>query len=573
MTSPPPPYRLLVLLLFVACSTLQAQDLSKIGKAKPFTYTGSLSSRFVFYNASGIPNRRDPFGYVVGGNINIGIYELYFPFSFSYSNQGTVYGQPFNQFGVSPTYKWATLHLGYRNISYSSLTLAGHQMLGAGVELNPGKLRVGFMYGRLRRAVQFRPPPDSLSLDTLLQTQPLIPIGEDPVYQRTGWGAKVGYGDDKGFIDLILFKAKDAPSSIDDDSIKQIFRPAQNAVMGINARRTFFNKLNIFFEGAISAITRDGELDDEGGAGDSVSISKVFKPFIPINSTTYYYRAIKAGLGYSHNIFNVQADYQRIDPDYNSMGAYFFNNDIESINITPSVYLFKNKTIVTSGFSFQRDNLNNKKQVTTKRTIPRINVSINPSYKYGIDLGYQDMRTSQASGILELPDSLRMNMSNPGYTAGLRYNIADSLRTHSFMIMGNQFSLKDRNELTQPFSEYTATILNFNYNFYMIKKSLGLTASVTANKLESFSGTVLSTGFSVAGNKGFNDNKIALTATWSANFSELANSHSSNLGVSYAPGKLSLSAQLNYLIAEQGETTFNEFTGFIEARYNLTQKK
>jgi len=90
---------------------MQAQDLSQIGKSKPFTYTGSLSSRMVFYNASGIPNRRDPFGYVVGGNINIGIYELYFPFSFSYSNQGTVYGRPFYQIGVSPTYKWAALHL------------------------------------------------------------------------------------------------------------------------------------------------------------------------------------------------------------------------------------------------------------------------------------------------------------------------------------------------------------------------------------------------------------------------------------------------------------------------------
>src|SRR5690606_3983973 len=426
-----------------------------IGKTKPFSISGGVSSRLVFYNASGIPERRDPFGYVFSGNVNIGIYELYLPFSFSYSNQGTSYGQPFNQFGVSPTYKWATLHLGYRNVSHSSFTLAGHQMLGVGFDLNPGKLRLGFMYGRLRRAVQFIPPPDSLSLDTLLQTQP-IPLADDPVYKRSGWSAKVGYGDNNNFIDLILFKATDDPASISDDSVKQIVRPAANAVVGINGRKMFFNKLSVYFEGALSAYTRDRDVGDEESTSDSISYSKLFKPFIPINGTTYYYRALKSGLNYSHAKFNVQAEYQRIDADYQSMGAYFFNNDIESFSVTPALYLLQNKVIATMGFVHQRDNLNGKKYATTRRTIPRINLSINPSYRYGFDIGYQDMKTSQTTGVVELTDSTRMRMSNPGITVGGRYNIMDSVRTHTFMVMLNRFQLRDRNLTTQPFSQYTA---------------------------------------------------------------------------------------------------------------------
>ena len=552
---------------------VRAQNLENIGKTKPFSISGGVSSRLVFYNASGIPERRDPFGYVFSGNVNIGIYELYLPFSFSYSNQGTSYGQPFNQFGVSPTYKWATLHLGYRNVSHSSFTLAGHQMLGVGFDLNPGKLRLGFMYGRLRRAVQFIPPPDSLSLDTLLQTQP-IPLADDPVYKRSGWSAKVGYGDNNNFIDLILFKATDDPASISDDSVNQIVRPAANAVVGINGRKMFFNKLSVYFEGALSAYTRDRDVGDEESTSDSISYSKLFKPFIPINGTTYYYRALKSGLNYSHAKFNVQAEYQRIDADYQSMGAYFFNNDIESFSVTPALYLLQNKVIATMGFVHQRDNLNGKKYATTRRTIPRINLSINPSYRYGFDIGYQDMKTSQTTGVVELTDSTRMRMSNPGITVGGRYNIMDSVRTHTFMVMLNRFQLRDRNLTTQPFSQYTASIVNFNYNFYKVRSGLGLNASFTSNRLDSYTGVNESFGVAVGGMKGFVDNKYMLNISWSANFADAGDSQSANAGFSFsATSGFSASVNLTYLTVKYPGSEFNEFTGFIEGRYNFGTKR
>lgn len=564
---------LIAILLFLSIARQgRSQDLSQIGKNKPFSYSGNLGSRLVFYDANGIPNRRDPFGYVISGALNVSVYEWTLPFSFSYSNQGSVYGQPFNQFGVSPTYKWATLHLGYRNVTHSSLTLAGHQILGAGFDLNPKKLRLGFMYGRFRKATQFRPPPDSLSLDTLLQTYK-IPLVEDPVYKRTGWSAKVGYGDNNGFVDLILLKAADDPTSITDDSLKKTFRPAANAVMGINARKTFFNRLTLYFEGAISAFTRDRELKDESDSTDN-ALAPLFRSFIPINSATYYYRAVKAGLMFTHTKFNLQADYQKIDPDYQSMGAYYFNSDIEMINVTPSFFLLKNKVIVTSGFSYQHDNLKEKKALTTSRIIPRVNVSINPSYRYGFDLGYQDMLTNQASGITEVSDSLRMRMHNPGITLGARYNIIDSLRTHTFMVMLNQFSLKDNNVVTQPYSEYTATIINFNYNFFLTKKSLGINVSITSNRLDSFNGTDESAGVAVGGSKGFKEDKLTLNATWSANFSEAVSSQSINAGVAYLYGKkLTLSANVNYLMADQQGKTFSELTGFVECRYTFGKRK
>ncbi|UII23987.1 hypothetical protein [Fulvivirga ligni] len=564
-------YLYIVCLLVFITNYSYAQDLSSIGEAQPFSYSGNISSRLVFYNASGIQSRRDPFGYVFSGGLNISIYELTLPFTFSYSNQGTSYGQPFNQFGVSPTYKWATAHLGYRNITHSSMTLAGHQMLGAGFDLNPDKLRVSFMAGRLRRAVQFRPLRDSLSLDTLLQIQD-IPIAEDPVYKRTGWSAKVGYGDNNGFIDLILFKGKDDASSIQDDSIKQLFRPAENAIIGLNAQKTFFNKLTLSLETALSAYTRDSESLVEGE--DSVGGYKLIKPFIRENATTYYYKAIKAALNYSGRAFNVRANYEKIDPDYKSMGAYFFTNDREMINVTPNFYLLKNKVILTSGISYQRDNLADKKQYTTKRFIPRLNMSYNPSAQLGFDLGYQNMRSTQESGTIELTDSTRMAMSNPGFTAGLRYNIMDSLRVHNFMLMLNKFKLNDDNVVTQPFSEYSATILNFNYNFLLVKKELNLNVSLTTNTLTIYTGKSNSFGFSLGAGKGFKEGKVNTNFSWSSNFSDYGDSHSATLGAGIQASKqMTLSLNLNYLKSEQATLSYNEFTGFFECRYTFPKPK
>ena len=140
--------------IFVCLSLalLEAQDLTNIKDQKPIRFSGSTELRGIFYNASGIANRREPFTWILSGNPTLSLYGWDIPFSFILSRDDRAFRQPFNQFGMSPTYKWLTLHGGYRNVNFSSFTLGGHTMLGGGVEANPGKWRLGFMYGRLNRA-------------------------------------------------------------------------------------------------------------------------------------------------------------------------------------------------------------------------------------------------------------------------------------------------------------------------------------------------------------------------------------------------------------------------------------
>src|SRR5690606_41685729 len=58
-----------------------------------------------------------------------------------------------SQFGISPSYKWIKLHLGYRNISFSPLVFDGQSFMGTGIELTPKNLYFGAFYGRLNKAI------------------------------------------------------------------------------------------------------------------------------------------------------------------------------------------------------------------------------------------------------------------------------------------------------------------------------------------------------------------------------------------------------------------------------------
>ncbi|TAE37181.1 MAG: hypothetical protein EAY66_06245, partial [Sphingobacteriales bacterium] len=172
---------LLVLMLGFLSANVLAQDIAEMGKQKPFAINGSLGLGLGTYNVTGIPQRQRNFSYVLNGAPTVSLYGVSFPFSVVVSDQQQTYAQPFNQYGISPTYKWATFHAGWRSIEFSPFTLAGHNFLGGGVELNPRKFRLGFVYGRFNKAIEDAP------------NQPLA-LAQQATYKRMGYSAKLGYG-------------------------------------------------------------------------------------------------------------------------------------------------------------------------------------------------------------------------------------------------------------------------------------------------------------------------------------------------------------------------------------------
>jgi hypothetical protein len=123
---------LLVLTIVLLVRTGIAQDIEQIDLKKPVTLSGNLSFSMESYSVNGIPPRRQPFTWTLSGAPTLNVLGVTMPFQLLVGNFENRFYQPFNQYGISPRYKWLTVHAGYRNINFQPYTLAGFRMLGGG---------------------------------------------------------------------------------------------------------------------------------------------------------------------------------------------------------------------------------------------------------------------------------------------------------------------------------------------------------------------------------------------------------------------------------------------------------
>src|SRR5690606_30327853 len=137
-------------------------------------------------------------------------------------------------------------HMGYRNVQFSPYTLAGHRMLGGGLELKPGKLRFGFMYGRLNRATVV----DSILSTSLLATYP------KPTYTRMAYATKLGYGTDRSHFDLSFLRGWDDKTSLNPD-LRDSTAAAENTALGLGWRIALGKNLSLQSDLGVSLYTND----------------------------------------------------------------------------------------------------------------------------------------------------------------------------------------------------------------------------------------------------------------------------------------------------------------------------
>lgn len=462
---------LLLALIYFGHYRLYAQDLSNIAHQQPVTLSGSIQAQGIFYNATGIADRRAPFTYYLSGNPTISIYGLDVPLSFSFSQSDKSFRQPFNQFGISPTYKWVTVHLGYRDISFSPYTLGGHTMLGAGFELNPGKLRVGFMYGRLNRAT---------TIDTT--TQALVPFS----FSRKGYAAKLGYGTERNFFELSYLSAKDdtiKPKGITPQ--QNYISPARNDVMGYTSRFSFLKHFVFESDGALSLYTNDVNSPISLDNGSSTLLNKLRTTF-GLNGTSEYYTAFSAGLGYKSRNYGLKVKYKRVDPDFQTMGAYYFSSDYENWTVNPSVVLNKGKIRFNGSLGFQHDNIKNQKRATNHRVIGSFNGGVDITKSLSIDAVYTNFSDNQKAQTVLFADSLKIVQTTQTITVMPRYMIISTDLIHIISGTYTRNSLNDYNNFysTDAVSRSIKTnqyMLSYNINF--TKKMLSAYVNISDTKL------------------------------------------------------------------------------------------
>lgn len=364
--------RIIYSLFLGLCYTqLLGQQLDQIGKKSAFKIGGGLGVHQSLYLSDGV-RRVAPYSYVFTGNLNISYAGIAIPLTFTYTNQNFSYTrQPFNIVGLSPTYKNLTLHGGYRNMSFSPYTLSGHNFLGGGVEWKPKAFQIAAMCGRLLKAVEY----DSI----LTPTQ--------AAYERWGAGLKLAYNNKVGDqIQLIGFAAQDKIGSIATPPVFSGLKPQENMVLSLGFKKVIMKKLSFQAEGARSAWTQDTRA--ENATGDRPIINNLY--FIKQRQSTVYYNAYKANLAYQFSFMNLGLGFEHIDPDYKTLGAYYFNADLENITLNASTSLLDKKLNLSGSIGRQRDNLNKSKITQMTRTVGSLNVSYAASKRLNFNGSYSN---------------------------------------------------------------------------------------------------------------------------------------------------------------------------------------
>lgn len=459
-------------------AAITAGDSLSLGKKilKTTSVSGGISANYSTYSVTGIQSRRDPYNWSIGGNINVTSMEVQLPFSFYFTNQDTDFRQPFNQFGVSPKYKWATGHFGYRNVTWSEYTLAGHTFLGAGIELDPGIFRFGLVWGRFRSAAE-----------------PNNELGQIPSYRRMGYGMRIGIGDEKGFIDLISFHGKDDPTSLQTNPDSLGIYPAENLTVGIVGRKKLMKNLTANFEIARSAYTEDvrsGETALSEGNSIYNNIGFAFTP----RATTSYNNAYTGGVAWSPGKIKTGLRYRRVEGEYQSMGAYFFNNDLEDYTLTLGVPLAKNKVNFNGSVGLQRNNLNDDKVSRTSRVIGSANIFWLVSQQISTGLSYSNYTSTLRAVRDEITDSINFYQVN--HTANLfaNYNFGTKEKQHSLMFNAGAQRANARQEYSVSAVETKFNNAGLNYRLNLKDPGWIFTAGYNITSIESMGIQTLNSG-------------------------------------------------------------------------------
>jgi hypothetical protein len=469
------------LILLVSLSSLcgvkalEAQDLGHIEDAKPVTLHGSFATGLNYYgnlSADGTNPNGTSFGttpsWFLQADPVLSIYGVAIPMSLLLTSQDERFSAPFNRYGMSPYYKWAKLHLGWRSLNFSRFTLAGQQILGAGFELTPGKFTASFMFGKFNNAIT------DVSLFNNLNNYM-------PLYERKGYAARIGYGSKANFIEFSYLQAKDDSTSIPKALVDSArVRPAANQVLGVNTKVTVHKHISVHVEAAASYYTRSTtatlrETDEQWSQYAAV--------FPRISSRGAV--AGEASIQQQVRDGSIHLKYKRVDPDYKSMGAFYMQTDLEQYTLGADYAFLKKKVEARGELGFQHNNLYQTSFSDSRRTIGNVSVNILPSQTLGVQLQYSNYGISQQIiPQLQNPDaivrydSIRISQVNQSFSVAPHLYINRKTVQHSISAQASIQALNNRNE-AQAGQDYTSTMGSLIYALVLSKQHL--TISNTLN--------------------------------------------------------------------------------------------
>ncbi len=450
--------------------TLDAVD--QVSFKKGVHINGSFNLSSVAYTASGIAARRNPFDWFATGSINLNLFGIAAPFSFSYTNAQLNYSQPFNRIKIIPQYKWAKLHLGSGNMNFNDYTLANHMFTGYGLELTPKQFRFMAMKGTLQQAVAYNPQSPSTM-----------------AYKRNAIGFLAGVDKGKWGVELSALHAKDDPASIPFVPSSATVLPLSNLATSIKAKTQVTRWLRFDGTYAMSALTtlnRDSTVTEgKENTGTPSGTYSILAALYPKKTNTSYFDAVDLSAGFLFSKFNLQVKYNRVAPGYTSLGAYYTNNDMENITLAPAVGLLHGKINLSANAGIQKNNLDHSKNATNKRIVASGNMAITPNQHWSFNTNFSNftmhtrVRPQGDPFYVNGLDSLNFYQINQMLMQMVMYNWGGKDVRQSILVTISRQQAKDEtSNTTTTASTNTFLTTNTGYTYTQVPHALSVSAAI-----------------------------------------------------------------------------------------------
>ncbi|AZQ65171.1 hypothetical protein EI427_23445 [Flammeovirga pectinis] len=552
---------IILLLSLLSSQRLFAQQIDKIGKENPVKVTGGISVNQTAYSAWGMESRRDPYRYILSGNLNFDVYGMAIPLSFSYSNQNFSYNQPFNQFSLAPTYKWMNFQVGYGSISLSPYTLGGHTFFGGSVSGSPSdRWDFTVMYGRLKKAV-------ATSNEG----------GESPSFRRMGVGFKTDYRHKSGSLGISFFHAKDNPSTYPTDSLPEGLLPEENLATSFTIGQQIIENLTIQTEIGISFLTTDTQ--SEKSPDRPQGLDWIFTS----RTSTAMYWAVNGGINYTIKGWNIGGSYERIGPEYRTLGSYYANSDLETATLNIAGGLFQNKINLGANLGTQRDNLTGANSSDMSNFNMAFNLAWNVNEKINVNSSYSNFRSftvirDQFEVINEADpnqplDTLNYTQLTDAANIGINWRISQSKNIAQSISLNVNYQqtadLQTDSAAVNADSKFWNGALGWNWSHKPMDLRFGISANASLTQANAAMPSTFTTGPTLSITKGFLKKKIKARSSFSINQSrtdQIIQSmvYSWRLGASTTLNKVHTfnlsSVLLNRLDQQKADNSISELT-------------
>lgn len=546
---------LFILTVCLVTTRVKGQDLANIRKKDAFKLTGSFNVGYWQYQANGIENRRNPYGWYISGSPNISLFGVNFPFSAVISAQERSYSQPFNQIGVSPYYKWIKLHAGYRNLTYSEFTLGGATFLGGAVELTPAKFRFSAFYGRLRRRVA----SDSSLFFSIL-----------PSYERWAYGGKIGAGGKNGFCDFIFLRSADRPKESDLETFP--VKPEENIVLGLNLEQTLFKRIRFGTNLAASVLTANTFLDTlYADSLDGFERFSFVNKAITLNASTNVKFASNSFVQLKLKNQSVKFSYRYVEPGYMSHGANYLQDDLKQYLLSTNFSMFKQKVIVGASGGVQYNNLDRTKAATSERTIGSVNVLLMAGSSTSIQANYSNFGTSTTGRSSLLNDSVLLSLVNQNVGFGVTHTWVKTKTSHQVGLNALLTTTSDRNEFTRVYTQNDLVFGSINYSLGISKIKLSVGSGCSYTTLSSYANHTKIPGANFSLRKGLLKNNLNLSVNYTYQVRMVNSIHDGNVQTVSADVRYSLKKHNSFLLglAHTDNTSSLNSPSFNETRLRI----